>query len=84
MLAFKFINFCYSLEVVENDFLELQEFTNLENKADIQHDRDLALKQMVDSLTCRNVVLEKERLEYLEVKHDVDITKELLNKQEKR
>lgn len=62
------------MEKVEHDLMELQSFTNLENKAEVKYDSDLALKQKIETLTQRNTVLENERLEYLQLKDEFEIT----------
>lgn len=76
-------NVLFRLEKVEHDLLELQSFTNLENKADVQHEPDLALKQKVETLSQRNTVLENERLEYLQLKDEIVITTENLTETQK-
>ncbi|KAI8125882.1 hypothetical protein FF38_07584 [Lucilia cuprina] len=73
-----------TLEKVEHDLLELQSFTNLENKAEVQHEPDLALKRKVETLSQRNAVLENERLEYLQLKDEIVITTENLSETQKR
>lgn len=74
----------YSLEKIEHDLLELQSFTNLENQIDVQHETDLSLKQMVNTLTNRISLLESERIEYIELKDEITITREHLSEYEKR
>lgn len=69
---------------VEHDLMELQSFTNLENKTDIQYDPDLALKQQVDTLRQRNTVLENERLEYLQLKDEFAVISNNLIESQKR
>lgn len=64
--------------------MDLQSFTNLENKVEVQHDIELALKLKVETLSQRNAVLEKERLEYLELKYEYDIAADNLAETQKR
>ena len=75
---------CLSLAKVEHDLMELQSFTNLENKTEVKYDPDLALKQQVDTLRQRNTVLENERLEYLQLKDEFAITSNNLIESQRR
>lgn len=71
-----------SLESVEQDLMELQSFTNLEDRYEVQHETDLSLKQMVNSLTNRISLLESERIEYIQLKDEITVTREHLTEYE--
>lgn len=58
---------------------ELQSFTNLENKVDVQHEPVLTLKHKVETLTQRNAELEKERLAFLHLQKELELKTEGLN-----
>ncbi|KAL9928266.1 CENP-meta isoform 1-T1 [Glossina fuscipes fuscipes] len=73
-----------TLEKIESDFVELQRFTNLENKIDFKYHPDAALKLKVDALTERNALLENQRLEYIQLKDDFSATRDDLTQSEKR
>lgn len=73
-----------SLEKIESDFVELQRFTNLENKVDFKYHPDVVLKLKVDALTERNAFLENQRLEYIQLEDDLSVTRDILTQSEKR
>ncbi|XP_061388628.1 centromere-associated protein E [Musca vetustissima] len=71
-----------ALKSIEQDLMELQSFTNLEDRCEVQHETDLSLKQMVNSLTNRISLLESERIEYIQLKDEITITREHLTEYE--
>ncbi|XP_075152200.1 CENP-meta [Haematobia irritans] len=73
-----------AMEKLENDFMELQSFTNLEKQLEVQHEPDLSLKQTVDLLMDRISILENERIEYIELKDEMAINREQLSEFETR
>lgn len=63
--------------------MQLQEFTQLEKKLEIEHDGYKAIKQRVELVTERNVFLEHERLEYIELIDEHKATEQKLHECQK-
>uniref|UniRef100_A0A1A9W0R9 Kinesin motor domain-containing protein n=1 Tax=Glossina brevipalpis TaxID=37001 RepID=A0A1A9W0R9_9MUSC len=73
-----------TLEKIESEFMELQKFTNIENKIDVKYHPEVVLKQKLETLTERNIILENQRLEYMLLKDEFSVTRNSLTESEKR
>lgn len=79
-----FFALAFRLEKIEHDLLELQCYTDLENKTDVQHETLSALKQKVETLSQRNAALENERLEYIQSENEIVVITDNLNETRKQ
>ncbi|XP_030384095.1 kinesin-like protein KIN-7I [Scaptodrosophila lebanonensis] len=62
-----------SLEMVEKELFELQMYTSLEKQLDVKFDQNKVLKEKLALVSARRDELEAERLEYIQLKIDLDV-----------